>query len=237
MADFFFLQKAAPLKSYPAFHRSKLVGGIGSGRVRLGERPEKDAQIGRLRKKATLTANKWTDELTALISRIHVFEEEEDLIETGSYWVANERLPTRPVGQRQEEIGVVRLQPETQTIIFSGEKPKKKRTRVEVFDPEVLQKIVYYLGTIDGKGINCPINHHTLVTVFGLAKGEVEKIQEKRWITPARGKDHHPVYSLAEVVTALYCYDNSHGLTKQVARTVQRLTQQEIDKRKKKNRS
>lgn len=280
--------------------RQELVGRIGSGRVRLGERPEKDAQIGRLRKKATLAADRWRGEFVALVSRISVLEEEEDQrsiegaerylqeVTTFRGWLEEIRgytregyLPKDILEKREGEYRLLAARPgsnlglkrglellrarrektvaaevsseevvaeekriekvpprQYQIILPDGTVIRSKKETVikhlEAFDPEALQKIVYYLGIIDGKGIRCPINNHTLVTVFGLSKGEVNQIQEKRWITPAKGKDHHPVYLLAEVVTVLYCHDNNHGLTKQIAKAVQRLTQQEIDKREKK---
>lgn len=113
---------------------------------------------------------------------------------------------------------------------------KPRITQVEQRDTEVRQRINSFLDRITELGITRSINGPQLTRFFPRVKRNFfEQAVERGYINPERGRDHHPVYKVEEIIVLLYIREYGNNLTSRQVKELREIIEEEMGKREKEN--
>lgn len=121
------------------------------------------------------------------------------------------------------------------TVDKMPESPKLKE--IERRDPQIRETINELQDRLDAKGINKPINNPQLTKFFpSLKHNFVEQaIIERGYISPLRGRDHHPVFNREEITLLLYVREHGNNLTPRLIKELKEIIVEEIEQRSQNN--
>lgn len=123
--------------------------------------------------------------------------------------------------------------PEPQTTSSTQPLSEKtpKITKIEGRLPDIRSQISLVLDLAKKQNAAPTMSGPQVQRIYGLSTKFINQAQERGYISPERGRDHHATYTLEEVATLIFLKNNGNGLSAREVKELRRLIREDIANR------